>query len=695
MIGFAVLFGLLAVFLAQTWLNNQEAARMRSLEAQHKAPAPERTIVVAARPLRFGEQLTASALRELPWPQDALPAGAFGKIADLVAAKRVVLMPMEPNEAVLASKVTGPGERATLSAVLDPGMTAVTVRVNDVEGVAGFVLPGDHVDVMLTRQGEKNSAATDVVIENAQVLAIDQLADEKADKPSVVKAVTLEVKATDGEQNRARLHGRHAVAAAAQGRRRRRAGFAPRDHRRSRQVDDGKIGFRDGRGVAAVEERARRVQRSGRARQCAFRGGVAAGAGAGKRLIGDDAAGRREIGVWGQVSGGEADVKSQYKKQNDLAGGSRRHADRTTDGAGVKIAALMRRGWIRAVLAGSVMAVLPPAVRAQESIVLANPVHSAQVSVTVGKTEDIRTDQNFANITVGDPDIADVSPLTDHSLSILGKKIGTTRVTVYDADHKPVGIFDVEVSYDISRLAAEIGHFTGGGIKVSSINGRILLSGTSPDAATLDKAVQIAGQFGPDPINTVQVMQPQQIELEVRFIEVDRNAGRDLGVQWNAFGNSVLANIRQHQTAGFAAADHPAGRLVSAARDRRRRRQRHGEALPISPVVAAGVLSGAAPFGFLVGQLTNKLQIEVNALESKGAARLLAEPNLVTLSGETASFLAGGQIPIPEVGATGTPSFGFQPYGVGLSFTPTVLRDGVINLIVKPEVSEIDHGATP
>jgi pilus assembly protein CpaB len=200
MIGFAVLFGLLAVFLAQTWLNNQEAARMRSLEAQRKAPTPERTIVVAARPLRFGEQLTASALRELPWPQDALPAGAFGKIADLIAAKRVVLMPMEANEALLASKITGPGQRATLSAVLDPGMTAVTVRVNDVEGVAGFVLPGDHVDVALTRQGEKNTAATDVVIENAQVLAIDQLADEKTDKPSVVKAVTLEVDVTDGEK---------------------------------------------------------------------------------------------------------------------------------------------------------------------------------------------------------------------------------------------------------------------------------------------------------------------------------------------------------------------------------------------------------------------------------------------------------------------------------------------------------------
>ena len=353
---------------------------------------------------------------------------------------------------------------------------------------------------------------------------------------------------------------------------------------------------------------------------------------------------------------------------------------------------LLRRGWIRAVLAASVMAVLPPAVRAQQNIVLANPVHSAQVRVTVGKTEDIRTDQNFANITVGDPDIADVSPLTDHSLSILGKKIGTTRVTVYDADHKPVGIFDVEVSYDISRLAAEIGHFTGGGIKVSSINGRILLSGTSPDAATLDKAVQIAGQFGPDPINTVQVMQPQQIELEVRFIEVDRNAGRDLGVQWNAFGNSVLANTGSGLPASQLPITQPNGSFQQPAIAGTGVGGPNvtASALPISPVVAAGVLSGAAPFGFLVGQLTNKLQVEVNALESKGAARLLAEPNLVTLSGETASFLAGGQIPIPEVGATGTPSFGFQPYGVGLSFTPTVLRDGVINLIVKPEVSEID-----
>jgi len=406
--------------------------------------------------------------------------------------------------------------------------------------------------------------------------------------------------------------------------------------------------------------------------------------------------GVKSFGLGKISSGGEADVKSQYKDRSNVPGESSRHSDRTTTGAGIRIGALLRRGWIRAVLAGSIMVALAPLAHAQQNIVFANPVHAATVSVILGKTQDVRTDQGLADITVGDPDVADVSPLTDHSLSILGKKIGTTRVTVYNADKKPIGIFDIEVTYDTSRLSSEIAQFTGGGIRVSSINGRIMLSGMSPDAATLDKAVEIARQFGPDPINTVQVMQPQQIELEVRFIEVDRNASRDLGVQWNVFGNSLLANTGSGLPAYQLPITQPNGAFqqLSAAGA-----GVGGPSLlppgtngtPLSPVTAAGVLSGAAPFGFLVGQLSNRLQIAVNALEVRGGARLLAEPNLVTLSGETASFLAGGQIPVPEVGATGTPSFGFQPYGVGLSFTPTVLKDGIINLVVKPEVSEIDH----
>lgn len=199
MIGFAAVFGLLAVFLAQVWLNNAADQRLKSLEAQHKAAPPARTIVVANKPLRFGDKLSASALREVAWPDDALPAGAFPKIADVLVGKRIVLAPIDPNEAILKNKITGPGQRATLSAMLDDGMKAVTVRVNDVEGVAGFVLPGDHVDVLLTRN-DKGSTLTDVVAQNVRVMAIDQSADERADKPSVARAVTLEVDVVDGQK---------------------------------------------------------------------------------------------------------------------------------------------------------------------------------------------------------------------------------------------------------------------------------------------------------------------------------------------------------------------------------------------------------------------------------------------------------------------------------------------------------------
>jgi pilus assembly protein CpaB len=193
MIAFAVVFGLLAVFVAQSWLNSQNELRMKSLEA-NKKPINTATIVVAAKSLRYGNELTPQSLREVAWPQDALPNGAFATIEDVLkGGKRVVLAAIEPNEPLLSVKVTGPGQRATLSALVRDGMKAVTIRVNDVDGVGGFVLPGDRVDVVLTRQVDKTTASNDLVLQNARVLAVDQVADERADKPTVVKAVTLEV----------------------------------------------------------------------------------------------------------------------------------------------------------------------------------------------------------------------------------------------------------------------------------------------------------------------------------------------------------------------------------------------------------------------------------------------------------------------------------------------------------------------
>jgi pilus assembly protein CpaB len=200
MIGFAVVFGLLAVFIAQVWLNNQASMQARNMEA-NKQQVATRTIVVAKEPLRFGTELSAAMLQEVPWPAESLPSGAFTAIKDILSGgRRVVLSAIEANEPVLALKITGAGQRATLSALVKPGMKAVTIRVNDVEGVGGFVLPGDHVDVVLTRQIEKGSATTDVVLQNTRVLAVDQSADERTSKAAVAKSVTLEVNTVEAQK---------------------------------------------------------------------------------------------------------------------------------------------------------------------------------------------------------------------------------------------------------------------------------------------------------------------------------------------------------------------------------------------------------------------------------------------------------------------------------------------------------------
>ena len=307
---------------------------------------------------------------------------------------------------------------------------------------------------------------------------------------------------------------------------------------------------------------------------------------------------------------------------------------------------------------------------------IAGNERTAMLTVTIGKSQDVRTDRSFVDVTVGDPQVADVNPLTDHSLSILAKKIGTTRVSVYAEDKKLVGVFDVEVSYDLTRLTNELHRqFPRSSLRVSSVNGRIMLSGEVTDAATLDRAVGIATQFGPNVINAVSVMQPQQVMLEVRFLEMQRNAGRELGVQWNRVGSNSLVNIGNRVAADGLPVLGSTQPLISGAE------------------TAAGVLSGGSPFGFMIGRLVangTSTDLMIDALEKKGVARSLAEPNLVALSGDTASFLAGGEYPIPVAGSLGTVNVAFKKYGVGLAFTPTVLARGLINMKIEPEVSQID-----
>ena len=328
---------------------------------------------------------------------------------------------------------------------------------------------------------------------------------------------------------------------------------------------------------------------------------------------------------------------------------------------------------------------------AQRMIQVGAANRTASVVVPVGKSDDVRTDQPFVDIMIGNPEIADVNALTDHTLSILGKKIGTTRVSIYGADKRLIGVFDVEVSYDTSALSAELARrFPHNRLHVSTVNGRILLTGTATDGVSLDEAIQVAKQFGPEIINSVQVAQPQQVMLEVRFVEASREADRELGVQWNVgprpgHQGSFIANIGSGQQAitlpiTSTSESSPISSLVNAA--------------GLAPGAAGVIGTATAPFGFVAGSLVAKgLQIDpmLNALEQRGLARRLAEPNLVALSGETANFLAGGEYPIPVPGlGAGQVVVDYKQYGVSLAFTPTVLNGNLINLKIIPEVSQLD-----
>ncbi|WJI38958.1 MULTISPECIES: Flp pilus assembly protein CpaB [Mesorhizobium] len=200
MIVLAGVFGVLAVVLANIWLASQRNAMARTDDI------PRDTVVVAAEPLKFGDMLTEDKLREVAWPAGAVPAGAFKTTKEALAGEgtKQALQAIGTNEPVLATKITGPGQRATLSAVLGEGMKAVSIRVNDVLGVAGFVFPGDRVDILLTRTARGDDGTdksfVDVLLQSMKVLAVDQVADESKDSPTVVKSVTLEASTKDAQK---------------------------------------------------------------------------------------------------------------------------------------------------------------------------------------------------------------------------------------------------------------------------------------------------------------------------------------------------------------------------------------------------------------------------------------------------------------------------------------------------------------
>jgi pilus assembly protein CpaB len=184
---FAVILGGVAAFLAKSWLQSHSAYA----NTQKTVP-----ILVANDALAFGTPIGAKDVRQVDWPAQLSPEGSFANFAELTkSGRRITLSPFVRDEPIIASKVSAPDQRASLSTVIEKGKRAVTVAVDDVRGVAGFIFPGDFVDVVVTRTENSNGPQnfSEVILQHVKVLAIDQMADQRQERPTVAKAVTVEV----------------------------------------------------------------------------------------------------------------------------------------------------------------------------------------------------------------------------------------------------------------------------------------------------------------------------------------------------------------------------------------------------------------------------------------------------------------------------------------------------------------------
>jgi pilus assembly protein CpaC len=310
-----------------------------------------------------------------------------------------------------------------------------------------------------------------------------------------------------------------------------------------------------------------------------------------------------------------------------------------------------------------------------------------RVKVIVNKSSTFRVDSAFSTIVAGSPDIAEVRSLSDHVIYIQGKQAGSTNVILFDNSMKQIGILDVDVVVDTGNLQRSlqqtIQSAVASGIRVKVAEKQVVLNGTAADAVAAERAHSIASASVPKDwtvVNAMNVAAPQQVMLEVRFLEVSRSAGRELGVNLYG-GNGSLNQVGNSGTAGVPGAFKTA------------------QGVPIVGAATGLIGTATQPFGSL---LTNVLKLNngtsvdlfVQALEQKGLVRRLAEPNLMALSGDSARFLAGGEFPVPVASSTTngfpTTTIEFKKFGVELGFVPTVLSRGVINLRVEPSVSELD-----
>lgn len=316
--------------------------------------------------------------------------------------------------------------------------------------------------------------------------------------------------------------------------------------------------------------------------------------------------------------------------------------------------------WLGLVLAG-LAGISVPAVAQPSTVSIMATVEASRLTLPLNKSQTLQSPGAFARIAVGNPAIADVAPVTSRVAYILGKQVGTTNVTLYDNQGQVIALVDVTVIPDAGGLQEKLhAILPGEKFDVAVANGALILSGTASSAVAVKRAITIAEAYAPGKvINMLGVGSAQQILLEVRFAEMQRGTVKALGIGTVNYGNV-------------------AGSMTAA----------NGGSIG-SPGTGVGSI------GTYNAQLNFPgLSVTLQALESQGLVRTLAQPNIIALSGETANFLAGGEFPVPTgVALNGQVQIEFKQFGVGLAFTPTLLEDGLINLVVAPEVSSLDPAA--
>jgi len=300
-----------------------------------------------------------------------------------------------------------------------------------------------------------------------------------------------------------------------------------------------------------------------------------------------------------------------------------------------------------------------------------------EIVVPAGKSEVVEVPEAYSDLMLANPAVADVLPLTSRSVYVVGKKMGSTVLSVYGPGKRLIAAANIVVSADVSGLKSRINELmpTETGVTVSAANESIVLSGRVSSAPKAQQLVKLAETYAGKEkvVNMLSVQGTQQVMLSVRFVEMQRTLARQ--IRANATTGGIGA------TNGLPFEVIP-GRAYATIGDSDDGQDRYGL---IQSVIRRGDFN---------------LDVLIDALESKGVAKTLAEPTLVAMSGDTANFLAGGEFPVPVAiedgdGTTGGRlSVEFKQFGVSLAFTPTVLDDGVINLVISPEVSDLDPTAS-